>query len=96
MPGYMETDAAGKPLRWVSTDAGSPAASVPGPDLRCEDFGADPNQTAAENTRAIQNALYRGGTASLTRPGFYRITAMPEIPQGSGLYIGHGVTVEES
>lgn len=74
MPGYAELGADGKPVRWISSDNGSPAPYAKRePYIRCEQLGADPNATAAENTRAIQRALKNGGVVSLSTPGSYEI-----------------------
>lgn len=60
----------------------------------CEGYGADPNNSAAANTAAIQSALNVGGIVTLTRPGTYQVTALPTIASAS-LTLGNGVIVSD-
>ncbi len=71
-----------------------PADSRPVGDVTCEAEGAKPGNTAAFNYAAIQRALTRGGSVSLTRPGTYLVNNTLVISSLTSLFLGQGVVIK--
>lgn len=87
----LESDLVHRGLaKYVRDDTGLPYPTdwmVP-----IEKFGARPENTARENTRAFLRALDVGGMTTLMRPGPYLVADRCVLQPNAGLHIGHGVT----
>ncbi|RAV05550.1 hypothetical protein [Paenibacillus sp. YN15] len=59
------------------------------------DFGFLPEATGLENARALQEALDRGGTVSVTRPGIYKLARTVYIGSNTTLSFGNGIKVQK-
>jgi hypothetical protein len=60
----------------------------------CEDWGADPDETAARNTEAIQAALNLTGLVTLRKRGTYLINDTLYITDETQFVLGRGVKIK--
>lgn len=57
--------------------------------------GFSPDTTGVENAKALQAAVDRGGTVTVSRPGVYKIARTIFIGSGTSLVFGNGVFLEK-
>lgn len=67
-----------------------------GESVQLERFGMVPGADPDTNSAAITAAFAIGGSVTLMRKGTYTINTLPDVPDGSGLFIGPGVTLVEA
>lgn len=59
------------------------------------DFGFSPDASGVENTKALQKAVDRGGTLTVSQPGIYRLAATVYLGSHTHLHFGHGVILQK-
>jgi len=63
--------------------------------LDVSSFGFSPDATGLENTKALQQAVDRGGTIVVSRPGTYRLAGTVYIGSHTSLVFGSGVFIRK-
>ncbi len=59
------------------------------------DYGFHPEASGMENAKALQLALDRGGTVTVSRPGIYKLAQTVYIGSNTSLIFGYGTTVQK-
>lgn len=60
------------------------------------DFGFSPDATGVQNVKALQEAVDKGGTIVVIRPGIYKLAGTVTIGDNTSLIFGNGVTIQKS
>ncbi len=60
------------------------------------DFGFSPTETGVNNIKALQAAMDKGGTITISKPGIYKVAGTAYIGDNTSLVFGVGVVIEKS
>lgn len=59
-------------------------------------FGFSPNATGVQNLKALQAAVDKGGTITVSRPGTYKLAGTITIGDNTSLVFGNGTIIQKS